>query len=364
MDGVVWTPSEDVLDRANVVRLMRRHGFSTYRELVARSIEDPEWFWPAAVEDTGIELYEPWSEVVDLSRGPEWATWFRGAKLNIAWNCVHRWRSDRTAAVFRGEDGARRELTFAQLSDAVTRLAERLVQLGVEPGDRVAIYLPMSPEAAIASHACAHIGAVQVPVFSGFAAPAVAQRLVDSGAKAAITARSSLRRGKTVPMLAILEEARRHVAGARARDRRAVGRRGRRLSRHARAARGRSRASLPAHVHVRDDRETQGGAPRPGRLPGLDRARGVLPGRRRPGRRRPLLHRHGLDHGALDRRRLRGDGREPRLRGGSARLAARPALAPRRGGARHHPRLLADAGARADPAGGAGGRTCRRCACS
>ena len=202
-------PSEDVLEHANVVRLMRRHGFSSYRELVARSIEDPEWFWPAAVEDTGIELYEPWSEVVDLSRGPEWATWFDGAKLNIAWNCVHRWRSDRVAAVFRGEDGARRELTFAELSDAVTRLAERLVELGVRSGDRVATYLPMSPEAAIASHACAHIGAVQVPVFSGFAAPAVAQRLVDSGARAAITARSSSRRGRSVPMLEILEEARR-----------------------------------------------------------------------------------------------------------------------------------------------------------
>jgi acetyl-CoA synthetase len=206
---VVWTPSEDVLEHANVVRLMRRHGFSSYRELVARSIEEPEWFWPAAVEDMGIELYEPWSEVVDLSRGPEWATWFDGAKLNIAWNCVHRWRSDRVAAVFRGEDGTRRELTFAELSDAVTRLAERLVELGIEPGDRVAIYLPMSPEAAIASHACAHVGAVQVPVFSGFAAPAVAQRLVDSGARVAITARSSLRRGRTVPMLEILEEARR-----------------------------------------------------------------------------------------------------------------------------------------------------------
>ena len=210
MAEVVWTPSEDVLERANVVRLMRRHGFSSYRELVARSIEDPEWFWPAAVEDTGIELYEPWSEVVDLSRGPEWATWFDGAKLNIAWNCVHRWRSDRVAAVFRGEDGARRELTFAELSDSITRLAERLVELGVRPGDRVATYLPMSPEAAIASHACAHVGAVQVPVFSGFAAPAVAQRLVDSGARAAITARTSLRRGRSVPMLEILEEARLH----------------------------------------------------------------------------------------------------------------------------------------------------------
>jgi acetyl-CoA synthetase len=205
---VVWRPDEQTLEHANVVRLMRRHGFATYRELVARSIEDPEWFWAAAVEDLGLEFFEPWEQVVDLSRGPEWATWFRGGKLNIAWNCVHRWRSDRPAAVFRGEDGARRSLTYAELSDAVTRLAERLVELGVEPGDRVAIYLPMSPEAAIASHACAHVGAVQMPVFSGFAAPAVAGRLVDSEARVAITARTSLRRGREVPMLEILEEAR------------------------------------------------------------------------------------------------------------------------------------------------------------
>jgi acetyl-CoA synthetase len=208
----IWTPDDAVLEHSNVVRLMRKHDLSTYRELVARSVEDPEWFWPAAVEDMELELYQPWSQVVDVSRGPEWATWFLGAKLNIAWNCVHRWRSDRVAAVFRGEDGSRRQLTFVELSDQVTRLAERLVQLGVEPGDRVAIYLPMSPEVAVASHACAHVGAVQVPVFSGFAAPAVAQRLVDSGANVAITARTSLRRGREVPMLEILEEARREAA--------------------------------------------------------------------------------------------------------------------------------------------------------
>src|SRR5262249_28886412 len=127
---------------------------------------------------------------------------------NIAWNCVHRWRGQRVAAVFRGEDGARRELSFAELSDAVTRLAERLGELGGEPGDRGAIYLPMSPEAADASPPCPHLAAGPVPVFSGFAAPAVTQRLVDSGARVAITARSSLRRGREVPMLAILEEAR------------------------------------------------------------------------------------------------------------------------------------------------------------
>ena len=214
MPEVVWTPDAATLERANVVRLMRRHGIDDYRELVARSIEEPEWFWPAAVEDMGIEFSEPWREVVDASRGPEWATWFVGGKVSIAWNCVHRWaaeRGDETAAVFRGEDGARRELTFGEQSAQVTKLAEALVRLGVEPGDRVAIYLPMSPEVAIASHACAHIGAVQVPIFSGFAAPAVAQRLVDSEAKVAISVASSLRRGREIPMRATLEEARREA---------------------------------------------------------------------------------------------------------------------------------------------------------
>ena len=215
MTEVVWTPTPDVLERANVVRLMRRHGIADYRALVERSVDEPEWFWQAAVEDMGIEFFEPWSQVVDLSRGPEWATWFVGGKLNVAWNCVHRWaagpHSDDVAAIGLGEDGSRRPLTFAGLSREVSKLAEALVRLGVEPGDRVGIYLPMSPEVAVASHACAHIGAVQVPIFSGFAAPALAQRLQDSEAKVAITTTVSSRRGREQPMLAILEEARREA---------------------------------------------------------------------------------------------------------------------------------------------------------
>jgi acetyl-CoA synthetase len=210
MGKFLWEPSEETLARANVVRLMRAHGLDDYWELQRWSQEDPEWFWPAAIEDMDLEFSQPWADVMDVSRGPEWATWFLGGKLNIAWNCVHRWaerRPDEVGGVFTGEDGSRRELTFAELSRETTRLAEGLVALGVEPGDRVAVYMPMAPEVAIASHACAHIGAVQVPIFSGFAAPAVAQRLQDSDAKVVIAADRSLRKGKWLEMRETVERA-------------------------------------------------------------------------------------------------------------------------------------------------------------
>jgi acetyl-CoA synthetase len=210
MSDVVWRPDEETLERANVVRLMRRHGIESYWELVDRSRQEPEWFWPAAVEDLRLEFSRPWEQVYDDSGGPEWTTWFPGATVSIARNCVHRWAEsdpERIGAIFAGEDGSRRELTFAQLSRDVTRLAEGLVRLGVAAGDRVAIYLPMCPEVAVASHACAHVGAVQVPLFSGFAAPAIAQRLQDSEARVVITADYSLRRGARLEMRAAVEEA-------------------------------------------------------------------------------------------------------------------------------------------------------------
>ncbi len=210
MSDVVWTPDAATIEHANATRLVRRAGVDSYDELVRRSQDEPEWFWPLCVDDLGLEFSRPWDRVLDDSRGPEWTTWFVGGELNIARNCVHRWaerRPDAVAAVGLGEDGSRSTLTFAELSRDVTRLAEELAALGVGAGDRVAIFLPMSPEVAVASNAIAHLGAVQVPVFSGFAAPAVAQRLEASEAKVVITRRESWRRGRSVPMLSILEEA-------------------------------------------------------------------------------------------------------------------------------------------------------------
>ena len=211
MSDFVWEPSPERIETANVTRLARRLGVERYADLHRISVEEPGRFWPAVIEDLGLEFSEPWETVVDTSRGIEWAKWFSGGRLNLAWNCVHKWAAgelaDEEAAVWHAEDGTRTSLSWRELSREVFRLAEGLASIGIGPGDAVGIYLPMSPQVAIASHACAHIGAVQVPIFSGFAAPAVAARLADAKAKALITADGSLRRGQTVAMKEIADEA-------------------------------------------------------------------------------------------------------------------------------------------------------------
>jgi acetyl-CoA synthetase len=205
-----WAPSAEQVAATNVARLARSLGCADYDELHRVSIDEPDRFWRAVVDDIGIPLARHWDTVLDDSRGLEWATWFLGARLNIADACVHRWARetpDGEAAVWAPETGERRSLTWRELSLEVRRMAEALLDLGVEEGDAVGTFLPMAPEAAIASHALAHIGAIQVPVFSGFAGPAVSSRLADAGAKLVITADESYRRGKLVPMKEVLDAA-------------------------------------------------------------------------------------------------------------------------------------------------------------
>ena len=209
-DPFTWTPTALQRETANVARLARSLGCDDFASLHALSIDEPDRFWRAVRADLDIPFFADWTTTVDTTNGIEWATWFLGGTLNIVHACVHRWaaeRPDAEAAVGRAEDGGRRSLSWAELSLETTRLAEALVALGVEPGDTVGIFLPMAPEVAIASHACAHIGAIQVPIFSGFASPAVGARLADAGAKVLITCDGSLRRGTDVAMKATADDA-------------------------------------------------------------------------------------------------------------------------------------------------------------
>jgi acetyl-CoA synthetase len=205
-----WVPTPAQLESANVVRLARNLGCADYASLLRVSIEEPDRFWRAVRHDLGLPLARDWDAVLDDSRGLEWTTWFEGARLNLVEACVHRWareRPDETAAITYREDGDQSRITHAELSRQVAALAEALSSLGVDAGDRVAVFLPMTAEAAISSHACAQLGAVQVPIFSGFAAPAVLQRLQDSGARVVITADAGNRRGREVPIKRILDDA-------------------------------------------------------------------------------------------------------------------------------------------------------------
>jgi len=207
---IVWRPSGDYVERANVTRLMRTHGIGSYDELVKRSQDDVEWFWDAVVKDLGIEFYEPYRQVLDESDGRPWARWFAGGTINLAHNCVDRWAQaapDRTAVLWEGEEGVVRAVTYTELQRMTNRLAHGLRALGVGKGDTVGIFMPMAPETVAATLACAKLGAIYLPIFSGYAAEAVATRLQDAEPKVLITADGTTRRGRVVPMKETADEA-------------------------------------------------------------------------------------------------------------------------------------------------------------
>ena len=242
-----------------------------------RAAADPETWWASWAEK--LDWIEPWNEVLDWS-DPPFAKWFVGGKLNVSANCLDRHvaagRGDRIAYFWEGEDGTRREITYAWLLDQTQRFANVLKGLGVGKGDVVGIFMPMVPEAAVAMLACARIGAIHNVVFGGFSANSVAERMEVSGAKALVTADATLRRGEPMPMKPAVDE----IVGATARARAVIvarplrhrtaddrgprpllgrPRRGRRSRVRARADRRRGPAVHPLHVGL--DREAEGHRP-------------------------------------------------------------------------------------------------------
>ncbi|MBZ5546252.1 MAG: AMP-binding protein [Acidobacteriia bacterium] len=200
----IWKPGQEFIERTNVFRFMTHLGIESREEFLRFSRDDPESFYDALVNEMGAEWSEPYAQVLDTSRGVEWARWFVGGKLNIAWNCLDRHAqgaaASRLAIVWEGEDGSSRKLTFAELYTEVSRLAHALESLGLQKGDRVALYMPMVPEVVVILYACFKLGIIVVPIFSGFGPRAVATRLEDSGSRVLFTADFLERRGKLLPL--------------------------------------------------------------------------------------------------------------------------------------------------------------------
>jgi acetyl-CoA synthetase len=197
--------------RSRLLAFMKRHGLQSLEALLARSIAEPEWFWPAVFDDLDIEFYKPYTRVLDVSAGPAWARWCVDAQLNIVHNCLDKWAgtptADRDAIRWEGEEGVTRSLTYAALLSETNRCANALRAIGVAKGDRVALFLPMGPELAAAFFAIGKIGAVVLPLFSGYGADAVTARLRDAEAKVLITADGFWRRGQHVLMKPVADEA-------------------------------------------------------------------------------------------------------------------------------------------------------------
>ncbi|HIK28384.1 MAG: acetate--CoA ligase [Oscillatoriaceae bacterium SKW80] len=172
-----------------------------YKQLYNRAKAEPQEFW-AELAEKELHWFQKWDRVLDWQ--PPFAKWFVGGKINISYNCLDRhlttWRKNKAALIWEGEPGDSRTLTYAQLHREVCLMANVLKQLGIQKGERVGIYMPMIPEAALAMLACARIGAPHTVVFGGFSAEALRERLIDGQAKLVITADGGWRKDAIVPL--------------------------------------------------------------------------------------------------------------------------------------------------------------------
>ncbi len=198
----VFEPKEEFRENAHI------KSFAEYEKIYAEAEADPEAFW-AKIAEENIHWFKKWDTVLEWNL-PH-AKWFVGATTNASYNCLDRhlnsWRRNKAAIIWEGETGEIRTLTYQQLHRQVCKFANVLKKLGVAKGDRVAIYMPLIPEAAIAMLACARIGAIHTVIFGGFSADSIRDRVNDGGCKLVVTADGLYRRGAEVKLKTAVDEA-------------------------------------------------------------------------------------------------------------------------------------------------------------
>ncbi|MBK9315529.1 MAG: acetate--CoA ligase [Acidobacteria bacterium] len=197
----VFMPSDEFRSRAHI------KSREEYDEIYKRSVQDPEGFWADIASD--LHWFRKWDKVLEWNE--PFAEWFVGGQLNLSYNCLDRhlgtWRKNKAAIIWEGEPGDTRTLTYQQLHQEVCKFSNVLISLGIEKGDRVAIYMPMVPELPVAMLACARIGATHSIIFGGFSAEALKDRINDAQAKAVITADGGYRRGGVIELKPAVDEA-------------------------------------------------------------------------------------------------------------------------------------------------------------
>ena len=206
-----WHPPKEHHSNSKEARFIAELGAGDFDGMNALARDDPGRFWDAVIRFCGIPFMKDYERILDSSLGPAWTKWCVGGRTNLAHICLDRWRGtpawDREVLVWEGEDGSVRSFTYASFSADVSRAASGLRQRGVGKGDVVALYMPLVPEALVAYFAVVKLGAIVMPLFSGYGAKAVAQRLRIADAKALVTADGTRRRGQVVDMLSVAEKA-------------------------------------------------------------------------------------------------------------------------------------------------------------
>ncbi|HYI25591.1 MAG TPA: AMP-binding protein, partial [Thermomicrobiales bacterium] len=217
--SIAWEPGEVDIERSHLRRLMARMRVPNLDALWTRAAADPEGYWRAALADLDLVWERPFDRVWNLDRGKAWPQWFPGARFNHVASALDRHaagpRRDATAVIWEADDETARTLTFGDLDTLTNRFANALAAMGVGKGDRVGIFLPMLPETVAVTLACGKLGAVYVPLFSGYGEEAIVSRLADCDATVLVTVDGFERRGKRVPMKEIADRAMERLAGVR-----------------------------------------------------------------------------------------------------------------------------------------------------